>query len=127
MAVYTDQITSELEGRDIDEPLHDFGVVRPGQSDYQHDAAAALVSDNVRYWFHKVCQCPPNAICDHNNLYFYKFGSHVYVSFRERSIDRTAATPTIYENKVTLDLVEDPGSLIDVLNSRPPAVKGILF
>lgn len=125
-AVWTDRITSELENRDIDEPLHVFGTVTTGQSDYQHDAATAIVSDNVRYWYCKVCSCPPNAICTHNNPYYYKFGDSIYVSFRERGVDYSATSPTVTE-RVTLDLVDDPGSIRDKLNSMPPAVKGMLF
>lgn len=125
-AIYTDNITSELENRDIDQPEHTFGVVKPGQSDYQTDAAQALISDNVRYWYCKVCRCGPNEICTHNNPYYYMFGDCVYVSFRIRSVDNRATSPTVTEC-VIFDIVLDPGSIRDILNSRPAAVRGMLF
>jgi hypothetical protein len=122
-AVYTDQITSDLEGRDIDEPTHTFGVVDSGQSDYQHDAASAIVASDVHWFYHKSCTCGDNQICLHDNLYYYLFGSSVYVRHQERTLipPRTVSEFTI------LMLVEDPGSLRDVLLSFKPNVKGMLF
>lgn len=122
-AVWTDQITSDLEGRDIDEPTHTFGVVDTGQSDYQHDAASAIVASNVHYFYHKTCKCGRDEICLHNNKFYYLFGDTVYVRNTERSL---IPPRTVYE-KTYLDIVEEPGSLRDVLLSFKPNVKGMLF
>lgn len=131
-AVYTDSISSEVEGRDIDSPQHNFGSVYTGQSDYQTDAANAMVHDRVHMLVERTCSCPKNSDaggfyrCIHPRRYYYLLGDSVYTCLPTRISDNSTNPPTIYE-ETTLELVEEPGSIRDRLLSTAPTVRGMLF
>lgn len=132
-AVYTDIATSEVEDRDIDYPRHEFGVVSPGQGEYQSDMARQMVSNQTRGFIEKVCDCPDNAQvggfyrCPHPRRYYYLFARHVYTCLPTRLHDHSTNPPTIYES-TELELVDEPGTaLYDKLMSNDPMIKGTLF
>lgn len=132
VSVYTDSITSEVEGRDIDQPDHTFGTPLPGQSDYQFDAASAMAYDRVHMLVEQTCSCPKGSErggfykCIHPRRFFYLFGDSVYTCLPERVLDYSTDPPTIFET-TCLELVEEPGSIRDRLLSVPPTVRGMLF
>ncbi len=132
VAIYTDAISSEVEGRNIDHPSHTFGTPDQGQSDYQTDAADAMVHDRVHMLVEQTCSCPPNSLrggfstCMHPRRYFYLFENSVYTCLPKRVLDRSTNPPTIFET-TCLELVKEPGSIRDRLLSTPPTVRGMLF
>lgn len=129
MSVYVNQITSDLEGRDIDQPIHVFGDVPTQQGEYQQDLARALASSDVRVLYEKRCKCAPNTVCTHeDNRYYYLFGDSCYCCTRKRWADHSTSPATIHEY-TTLDLVSDDevGSIRDRLKATKPLVKGMLF
>lgn len=128
VSVYSDQISSIIEGREIELPKHTFGIVDQDQGEYQKDLAAAMVTERVHMWWNKRCSCPDKAPCVHDNPCYFLFGGEVYVAHRKRELDYHTNPPTVFELEVSLDLVEDdPGSIRDILLSRPPSVRGMLF
>src|SRR5215471_10951290 len=71
VSVYSDQVSSVIEGRDIEEPKHTFGQVDSNQGDYQKDLASLMVLERVHMWWNKLCSCPDNTPCVHDNPCYY--------------------------------------------------------
>lgn len=126
VAVYTDlydSVVEDFELRGIERPDVGFsGDLPTYQGDASVDVARMHIAEPTRHWFCKTCDCQKGAICTHPNRYYYLIKDKVYVSILNRWLDYRTTPPTINE-ETTLDFVDEPGSVRDILLSRPPSVR----